>query len=164
MSAYITLSTPMIDQECLLDALADLGFGAGKVEVHAQPVPLVGYEGWQRQQLAEIVIRRGHVGQASNDIGFLRTPTGFSAIMSDYDRRRFDATWLKELHGRYQYHLEQKHARLAEEERQRLAEERRKLVEAQRQAIIERARKMGYRVEEKREGDRLRLVLMKRVY
>jgi hypothetical protein len=53
---------------------------------------------------------------------------------------------------------------LAEAERRRVEEERRKLVEAQRQAIHEKAKKMGYRVQETREGDSLRLVLVKRVY
>jgi hypothetical protein len=38
------------------------------------------------------------------------------------------------------------------------------MVEAQRQAIHEKARSMGYRVEETRQGDKVRLVLVKRVY
>jgi hypothetical protein len=58
MSAYITLMTPMTDQECLLAALADVGFVRAKVEVHDSPVPLVGYEGASRAQTAHLVIRR----------------------------------------------------------------------------------------------------------
>jgi hypothetical protein len=37
MSAYITLLTPMTDQECLMAALSDLGFDATKIAVHAIP-------------------------------------------------------------------------------------------------------------------------------
>lgn len=164
MSAYITLMTPMIDRECLLDALADVGFGPGKVEVHPEPVALVGYERQRRAEVAEVVIRRQHVGASSNDIGFRSTPTGHQAVVSDYDQARFGEAWLKALHGHYQRHARRKEERLAAEERRRLEEERRRLVEAQRQAIHERARKMGYQVQEAREGDRLRLVLVKRVY
>ena len=138
--------------------------GPDRVEVHSDPVALVGYEGRARPALAELVIRRQHIGRASNDIGFLRTETGYQAIVSDYDQARHGAAWLAALHGRYEHHARRKHERLAAEERRKLEEERRRLVEAQRQAIHERARQMGYRVEEAREGDRLRLVLMKRVY
>ena len=38
------------------------------------------------------------------------------------------------------------------------------LVEAQRQSIHKKAKAMGYRVQETRQGDKLRLVLVKRVY
>lgn len=164
MSAYITLMTPMTDRECLLDALADVGFTAKMVEVHEHPVALVGYESMARRQAAELVVRRSYVGAGSNDIGFLRTPTGFAAIISDYDRNRYGEAWLKQLHVRYVDHEARKQERLAAEERRRLEEERRKLVEAQRRAVHERARKLGYRVEETREGEALRLVLVKRVY
>jgi len=41
---------------------------------------------------------------------------------------------------------------------------RQKLVEAQQRAITERAKKMGYRVKETREEEKIRLVLIKRVY
>ena len=55
MSAYMTLLTPMTDQECLLAALADLGFDGTKVEVHATPVSLVGYAGDRRAQVRRSV-------------------------------------------------------------------------------------------------------------
>ncbi len=164
MSAYITLATPMTDQECLLEALDELGFGADKVEVHPEGTALVGYEGQRRQQKAHVVIRRQYVGSASNDIGFERTTTGFRAHVSGYDHPRFGGGWLTRLASSYQEHHRAKLARLAEQERQRIEEERRKLVEAQRQAVYQKAKKMGYRVQETREGDKLRLVLVKRVY
>lgn len=164
MSAYLTLLTPMTDQECLLSALVDLGFDQAKVEVHATPVQLVGYAGDRRGQTANIVVRRQHVGAASNDVGFLATAIGYQALVSGYDHPRFGAGWITQLSQRYQVHEGAKKERLAAEERRRLEEQRQQLVEAQRQAVHERAKKMGYRVEEKREGDKLRLVLVKRTY
>ena len=164
MSAYITLKTPMVDEECLLAALADVGFDRGKVEVHASPVQLVGYQGDRRAQAAHIVIRRQHVGGASNDVGFLATPTGYQAFVSGYDHPRFGPGWLAELHGCYEAHFADKQERLAAEERRRLEEERRRLVEAQRAAIHQKAKKLGYQVKETREGETLRLVLVKRTY
>lgn len=164
MSAYLTLRTPMTDRECLLAALADLGFDASKVEVHEKPVNLVGYRGDRRAQVANVVIRRQHVGSASNDVGFLASDTGYQAYVSGFDHPRFGQGWLSRLHSRYTVHQEAKLERIAAEERRRLEEERRRLVEAQRAAVFERARKMGYRVKEHREGETVRLVLMKRVY
>lgn len=164
MSAYLTLLTPMTDQECLLAALVDLGFDKTKVEVHATPVELVGYAGDRRAQVANIVIRRRHIGAASNDVGFLATSTGYQALVSDYDHPRFGASWITQLSQRYEAHSNAKKERIAAEELRRIEEERMRLVEAQRQAVLERAKKMGYRVEEKREGDKLRMILVKRTY
>ncbi|MEZ4300810.1 MAG: DUF1257 domain-containing protein [Polyangiaceae bacterium] len=164
MSAYITLVTPMTDRQCLLDALADLGFDAAKVEAHAEAVALEGFRGDRREQRAHVVIRRRHLGSASNDLGFLATPTGHQLIVSDYDRHKFGDAWVKKLAERYSHHRRVQEERAAEQERLRIEEERRALVETQRQTIHERAKKLGYRVEESREGDKLRLVLVRRVY
>jgi len=164
MSAYLTLLTPMTDQESLVAALVDLGFEVTQIEIHDTPVQLVGYQGDRRVQTANIVIRRQHVGTASNDVGFLATATGYQVFVSGYDHPRFGEGWITQLSQRYQVHHDAKMERLAATERLRLEEARKKLVEAQRQAVHERATKMGYRVEEKREGDTLRLVLLKRTY
>lgn len=164
MSAYIALMTPMTDEECLIAALADVGFDRSKLEVHESPVALTGYQGDRREQRANLVIRRQHLGQGSNDLGFLASPTGYQAIVSDYDRQRFDRAWLSELHRRYQARWTEKETALAEAERQRAEEVRRRLVEAQRLAVREKAQKLGYQVQETREGDSIRLVLVKRTY
>lgn len=164
MSAYLQLATPMTDVECLLDALADLGVEPSKVEVHEEAVALVGYEGAAREQRAHIIIRRQHIGSASNDVGFVRTPTGFRLIVSGYDQTRFGAAWLARLSSRYEVHQTEKERRLAEEQRRGAEEERRRLVEATRQAVIEKAKSSGYRIEERVEQGCIRLVLSKRVY
>ena len=164
MSAYITLMTPMTDEECLLAALADVGFDRTKVEVHASPAHLVGYQGDRRAQTANLVIRRQHVGGLSNDVGFLATPTGYQAFVSGYDHPRFGSGWLTQLNGCYQSHASAKQERLAAEERRRMEEERQRLVEAQRKAVHEKAKKLGYQIKESREGETIRLVLVKRTY
>jgi hypothetical protein len=153
----------MVDRECLLEALAALGFGQEQVEVHETPAVLNGYGG-VRRGTAEVILRKQHLGVgALADIGFQRTATGFHAIV-DQDDRAHGAPWLTQLHAQYAVHFRRRQERLVEAERQRLEEQRRQVVEAQRQAIHEKARKLGYRVQETREGDRLRLVLVKRVY
>lgn len=164
MSAYMTMLTPMTDQECLLAALTDLGFDATKVEVHETPSNLVGYAGDRRTQTANIVIRRQHVGSASNDVGFLASATGYLALVSGYDHPRFGAGWLTQLDSRYQTHWSAKQERIAAEELRRLEDERQRVVEAQRLAVHERAKTMGYRVQETREGETIRMVLVKRTY
>ncbi len=164
MSAYITLTTPMTDEESLLAALAELGFDERKVEVHASPVELVGYQGDRRTQTATLIIRRQHIGPASNDIGFVSTPTGYKAVVSAYDRRAFGPAWLSKLDASYQVHWHAKQQRLAAEERRHLEAERQRVVEAQRAAIHERAQKLGYHVKETREGGTIRLALVRRTY
>lgn len=104
MSHYTTLQTQMVSVPHLVRALADLGFPA--VEVHETPQTLYGFLGERRDQGAEVIIRREHLGSASNDIGFLRGQDGvFTAIVSDYDRIRHDQAWLGRLMQRYAYHV-----------------------------------------------------------
>lgn len=160
MSAYITLMTPMIDQECLVAAIVDQGYTATSIELSASPVQL---RGWQNGRQANIVLRKEHTGDAFNDIGFLHTPTGYTAILSN-DYARFGPEWLSRVNARYQHHVTIKHERLAAEERRRVEEERQRLVEAQRLAVHQKAKKLGYQVKETREGETIRLVLVKRTY
>ncbi len=168
MSAYVTLAVPLTDESTLLAALAELGFGPAKVEVHAEAVALVGYGADARAQRAHVVIRRQHLGSASNDVGFERTPTGYRAHVSEYDQGRFGSGWMGQLRAAYDRHDAARLEALAAEERRREEErravERRALVEAQRQMVLAKAAALGYRVEETREGERVRLVLRKRVY
>ncbi|WP_316043282.1 DUF1257 domain-containing protein [Actinomadura sp. CNU-125] len=47
-------------------------------------------------------VRRQHIGSASNDLGFHRTGNGtFEAIISGFDRRKYDAGWLNKVSQRY---------------------------------------------------------------
>ena len=160
MSAYITLMTPMTDEACLVAAIVDQGFDERAIGRSVTPTEL---RGWQHGRQANVVLRKEQTGDSYNDIGFLRTPTGFTAILSN-DHSQFGREWLSRVNQRYQFHSAEREERLAVEERRRLEEERQRLVEAQRQAVHERAKKMGYQVKETREGETIRLVLVKRAY
>jgi hypothetical protein len=104
MSHFTTIKTRLADADALVQALADLGLR--NVELHAQPQHLFGYMGDQRQQTAEIIIRRKFVGRMSNDLGFKHGADGtFVAIISGYDRTKYDNRWLEKLTQRYGYHV-----------------------------------------------------------
>jgi hypothetical protein len=86
MSHFTRVKTQIKNKKCLVKALEDLGF-KNSVEVHDTPQNLYGYQNDKREQTAEIILRRKHVGGASNDIGFvLREDGTYEAIISDYDQ------------------------------------------------------------------------------
>ncbi|MGP3971712.1 DUF1257 domain-containing protein [Streptomyces sp. 6N223] len=102
MSHFTRVRTELRDPELLAAALAAVGFPATAVETHDAPQTLYGYRGDARPERAEVIIRRRHIGQASNDIGFRRRDDGrFEAIISDYDRNRYDQAWLTRLTRAY---------------------------------------------------------------
>ena len=84
MSKYLVFEGEVFkDRALLLAALADLGY----VEVEqGEALPLYGYRGDRRAETAEVVVRRRHLGPASNDLGFARTPDGYVPVISEYDR------------------------------------------------------------------------------
>ena len=85
MSKYLQFEAETYaDRRLLLAALADLGYAT--VE-QGEALPLYGYEGDRRAETAELVVRRQHLGRASNDLGFRRTSGGFVPVISEYDRR-----------------------------------------------------------------------------
>ncbi|WP_049572689.1 DUF1257 domain-containing protein [Streptomyces sp. SBT349] len=93
MSHFTRVRTVLRDPGLLAAALATAGFEA--VETHETPQTLYGYRGDARPERAEIIVRRRHVGRASNDIGFRRSADGtFEAIISEYDRARYGPAWL----------------------------------------------------------------------
>lgn len=87
MSEYVVCETEFKDQKILIEALAEMGIKAENIEVYDNPQSLVGYHGDARTQKAHVIIRRKHIGSASNDIGFERTEAGtYKAWVSDYDK------------------------------------------------------------------------------
>lgn len=85
MSKYLYFESFILkDRRLLLATLADLGYT--EVE-EGEALPLYGYQGDRRPETAEIVVRRRHLGSASNDLGFARTPAGYVPIVSEYDQR-----------------------------------------------------------------------------
>ena len=164
MSAYLTLLTPMTDHECLIEAVADMGLDASTVEAPEMQVSMTSDLGDPLAQSGNVEVRAQLRGRHGTALRFLASDTGYQMVVSTFDRRRFDERWLSDLNGRYQDRAAAKRQRLAAEERRRLELERQRLVEAQRRAVRERAEKMGYQVEERRDGETLRMVLVKRTY
>jgi hypothetical protein len=72
------------DRRLLRAALAELGYT--EVE-EGKALPLEGYQGDRRPETAALVVRRRHLGAASNDLGFAHTPQGYVPIISEYDQR-----------------------------------------------------------------------------
>jgi hypothetical protein len=105
MSHYTRVKTQLKSTLALMQALADLGFGPEKIKHDTTGKQhLEGYEGKMREQTAEIIIPRKHVGGASNDIGFQLQEDGtYEAIISEYDKRRYDKKWVGKLTQRYAY-------------------------------------------------------------
>ena len=106
MSAYTTLQTRLVSADHLAMALRDLGLAGA--ELHEAGTALVGWLGDRRAERAEVVVRREHLTDSSNDIGFARGPDGtFVALISEYDREHcgYDDAWLERLTQRYAYHV-----------------------------------------------------------
>jgi len=107
MSHYLDIKTQITDLECLVEALCRIETRTGqwnknKIEVHETPQNLYGYQGDVRSQKANVIIRKLHVGGASNDIGFLKSPDGtYTSIISEFDRRFYNLLWSEKLSTYY---------------------------------------------------------------
>ncbi len=107
MSHFVECQTEFRDSQALVAALGECGFGETQIDVHQEAVPLYGYRGDARPQKAHIVIRRQHVGQAANDVGWERQADGaYRAWISEYDRRhRFNDAMCNRIKQEYAYQV-----------------------------------------------------------
>ncbi len=112
MSKYLTFTDVVFKNEALLlAALAELGYTT--VE-RGEALPLYGYQGDERAERAQLVIRRKHIGVASNDLGFAHSAEGYTPIISEYDQRTLhDGKFITHLRVAY-------HERVASEMQRRL--------------------------------------------
>ncbi len=104
MSKYLCFDAVIFrDRQLLLAALADLGY----TDVDAgEALALYGYQGDRRLETAELVVRRQHLGSASNDLGFRRTESGFIPVISEYDQRALlNGQFLPRLRVAYAEHV-----------------------------------------------------------
>ena len=106
MSKYLVFDDVIFrNRALLLAALKDLGYPEVESGDH---LPLYGYQGDRRPQTAELVIRRQHIGPASNDLGFRGTPDGYVPIVSEYDVRTLaGGHFLAKLRTAYSEHVVQ---------------------------------------------------------
>jgi len=115
MSSYCNVETEFRNEVALINALMETGnWRQDQIEYHGQATGLYGYHGDLRNDKANIVIRRQHVGSASNDIGFIKSENGtFTAVISQYDGRIYNQSWLNKLKGNYAFQCikEQQQAR-----------------------------------------------------
>jgi hypothetical protein len=110
MSHFVKIRTQIYEEPILIECLHDMGFK--QVERYEEAQHLFGYQGDQRPETAEVIIRREYVGPVSNDIGFKRQTTGeYQAIISEFDRTHYSNTWLAELNRKYAYNLIHEQAR-----------------------------------------------------
>jgi len=111
VSVYVTVDLEINDGDCLRVALEEMGY---KVEVHEEAQPLIGFQGDKRKQKANVIVRRKHVGSASNDVGFLKQDDGtYQMIISEYDMRgkRQQEDFTKRLNQIYAKHKVVKQAK-----------------------------------------------------
>jgi hypothetical protein len=122
MSQFVKIRTLIREKSILAESLKQMSFP--EVEVYEEPHHLFGFQGDQRADTAEVIVRRKFVGRLSNDIGFKLQESGeYQAIISEYDRRKYSPAWLQNLSQRYSYNLVKEQAReqsLVVEEEQEL--------------------------------------------
>ena len=90
MSHYCQIETQFNDQQALIEALTSIkgGWKLDQIEIHQIPQSLYGYQGDEREEKANIIIRRKHISPSANDVGFaLQDDGSYKAIISEYDRR-----------------------------------------------------------------------------
>ena len=84
MSKYMAFTDAAFkDRNCLLKALAECGY---ETVEEGESLSLYGYRGDRRPETAQIVVRRKHIGAASNDLGFQKTDAGYVPVISEYDQ------------------------------------------------------------------------------
>ncbi len=106
MSHFVECQNEFHDPQALIASLVECGFEESQIEIHDQAVQLFGYQGDERPQRAHIVIRRQHVGQAANDVGWERLPDGtYRGWISEYDaRHRFNPEMQSRIKQEYAFH------------------------------------------------------------
>lgn len=83
MSLYLEMETQFVDRKALLDALQVMEV---PYEVYDHEAKLYGYKGDQRPEGAHIIVRRFHLGPASNDLGFRVDGDKIQMVISKFDQ------------------------------------------------------------------------------
>ena len=89
----------------MIDALAEfLKIKREDIELHNTPQSLYDYVNKQRPETAHIIVRKEHVGNSSNDMGFRRNQEGtYTMIVDEYSLRHkgYGKDWIKKLKALY---------------------------------------------------------------
>lgn len=125
MSEYSKLEAQYKDKECLLEALAEMGYASEQVEQHEIAAQMYDYHGHATHYVnadgdkANLIIRRQNVqnanggrGSATNDLGFVKEGNGmYAPIVSDYDSHKHCSKWMVDLKVKYQVAVNKKEAK-----------------------------------------------------
>jgi hypothetical protein len=102
MSVWTTVELQMNDAGCIVAALKEMGYDC---EQHETPQVLSGYGGYQRDRLANIIVRQGtfEKGMSWGDAGLLKNKDGTYSLVSDfkYGRQGSFLQKLKQLYGKH---------------------------------------------------------------
>jgi len=102
MSKYRKIQTQFKDKVTFRQALSDVCQKRGITFERGESLTLYGYLGDARPETAEFVIRRRHIEDCANDLGFHRLADGtFEVIISDFDSTRNGAQIVREVKQRY---------------------------------------------------------------
>ena len=83
MSAFVDVDVEIKNETALVNALRRMGYE----QLRHGRQKLVGYQGDQRKEEADIVVDRRHLTSASNDLGFRKEEGGkWKMIISEYDK------------------------------------------------------------------------------
>jgi hypothetical protein len=105
MSKYLRVATQIRNEALLVQALEEVCGELGIEYERGEGLALYGWKGRRRRETAEYVIRRHHIDQAANDMGFRRLPDGgFEAIISAYDQWHRGRRILDQIRQRYACH------------------------------------------------------------
>ena len=159
MSAVVKTITPFVNQDCLFQALDELGvkYSIDKLSIITERKDYRGFQKFVFEK-GQYLFRHDSDANRGSFYGYnknqktWKTTTAFlKAVESKY--RVIYSNLLEE--------LEQKRL---EEERKRIEEERKAFVEERRKTIITKAKEQGYSVQEKKVKNKIKLVLVKNVY
>jgi len=103
MSEYRTLKTKFKYRNELVAALEEI-YGQGSVEVHNKPQHLLDYMGNERQETANIIVRRGYICGLSNDLGFVQKGEFYETIVDNFSSRNTKVS-LKDIVEKYAGHV-----------------------------------------------------------
>ncbi len=106
MSLYCQVQTQFKNESALVEALMETGkWTKGQIDIYQTASHLFGYKGDQRPEVANVIIKRQFMSGASNDIGFIKNEDGtYSAIVSQYDKKKYNDVWMQTLKANYAYH------------------------------------------------------------
>jgi hypothetical protein len=114
VSKYRRIETTFKDEDTLARALQDVCADLSiAFEHHKEGSHLVGYQGDQRKETAQYIIRRKFIDSCANDLGFHRNESGaFEAVISEYDSTNNGQVILNKIRQRYARLQVEKLARL----------------------------------------------------